>query len=446
MDTTVKNSFTTGPIVKPLLKFMLPVILALFLQAMYGAVDLLVVGRFATADISGVSTGSQALQTITNVIVSFAMGITVTIGQQLGAKEPETVSQTISTGILLFGIIGVILTIVMLIFAAPIASLLNAPKPVFNQTVGYLRICSMGSLIIIAYNLISSIFRGLGDSKTTLWTVMIACIFNIIGDLVLVAIFHMGAQGAAIATIVSQLISVILSIQIIRHKNLPFHIHLKMDKESLHRIIRVGFPIALQDFLVSLSFIAILMFVNALGITASAGVGIAEKVCAFIMLIPSAFMQSMSTFVAQNVGAHKVDRANKTLFYGILISLIFGITMSILTFHFRSNITGIFTTNPMVIKAGADYLEAYAIDCLLTCFLFCFVGFYNGVGQTIFVMIQGIVGAFGVRIPVAYVMSHQRPVSLFHIGLATPCSTLVQIIICLIVFHHMKTKLKESRT
>lgn len=188
------------------------------------------------------------------------------------------------------------------------------------------------------------------------------------------------------------------------------------------------------------------MFVNALGITASAGVGIAEKVCAFIMLIPSAFMQSISAFVAQNVGAHKVDRANKTLFYGILISLIFGITMSILTFHFRSNMAGIFTTNPMVIKAGADYLEAYAIDCLLTCFLFCFVGFYNGVGQTIFVMIQGIVGAFGVRIPVAYVMSHQRPVSLFHIGLATPCSTLVQIIICLIVFHHMKTKLKESRT
>lgn len=278
MDTTIKNSLTSGPIVKPLLKFMLPVILALFLQAMYGAVDLLVVGRFATtADISGVSTGSQALQTITNVIVSFAMGITVTIGQQLGAKQSEKVNQTIGTGILLFGIIGVILTIVMLIFAAPIASLLNAPKPAFNQTVGYLRICSMGSLIIIAYNLISSIFRGLGDSKTTLWTVMIACIFNIIGDLVLVAIFHMGAQGAAIATIVSQLISVILSIQIIRHKNLPFHIHLKMDKESLHRIIRVGFPIALQNFLVSLSFLAILMFVNALGVTASAGGGIAEK-------------------------------------------------------------------------------------------------------------------------------------------------------------------------
>lgn len=157
-------------------------------------------------------------------------------------------------------------------------------------------------------------------------------------------------------------------------------------------------------------------------------------------------MQSMSAFVAQNVGAHKIDRANKTLYSGIVISLVFCILMSFLTFHLRTNMTSIFTAHTAVMAAGADYLEAYAIDCLLTCFLFCFVGFYNGVGQTIFVMIQGIVGAFGVRIPVAYVMSHQRPVSLFHIGLATPCSTLVQIILCLIVFHHMKTKLKESRT
>lgn len=429
MDTTVKNSFTTGPIVKPLLKFMLPVILDLFLQAMYGAVDLLVVGRFATAaDISGVSTGSQVLQTITNVIVSFAMGITVSIGQQLGAKQTEKVNQTIGTGIVLFGILGVILTICMFVFASPIASLLNVPKAAFHQTVGYLRIC------------------GLGDSKTPLWTVMIACVCNIIGDLILVALLHLGVQSAAIATVISQLSSVLLSIQIIRKMNLPFEMHLQIHKESLHRIIRVGFPIARQDFLVSLSFIAILMFVNALGVTASAGVGIAEKVCAFIMLILSAFMQSMSAFVAQNVGAHKIDRANKTLYSGIVLSLVFGILMSFLTFHFRSNMAAIFTTNPMVIKAGADYLEAYAIDCLLTCFLFCFVGFYNGVGQTVFVMVQGIIGAFCVRIPVPYVMSHQRPVSLFHIGLATPCSTIIQIVLCLIVFHHMQTKLKESRT
>lgn len=304
----------------------------------------------------------------------------------------------------------------------------------------------MCSFIIIAYNLISSIFRGVGDSKTPLWTVLIACIFNMISDLILLAIFHLGAQGAAIATVDSQLISVILSIQIIRHKNLPFHIHLKINKESLLQIIRVGLPIALQDFLVSLSFIAILMFVNALGMSASAGVGIAEKVCAFIMLIPSAFMQSMSAFIAQNIGAHKIDRANKTLYSGIFISLLFGVWMSFLTFHFRANMTGIFTTNASVMAAGADYLEAYAIDCLLTCFLFCFVGFYNGVDQTVFVMIQGIVGAFCVRIPIAYYMSQQRPVSLFHIGLVTPCSTIIQILLCLIVFPHVQTILKERAT
>lgn len=444
-----EHNFTEGKIIAPLLRFMLPVLAALFLQAMYGAVDLLVVGQFATsADVSGVSTGSQLTQTINNLITSFAMGITVTLGQQIGQGRREDAGKTVGTGIVIFAAFGVLLTILLVAGGAALADLLNAPEEARSITISYIRICGIGQLVIVAYNLIGSIFRGIGDSATPLIAVAIACVCNIFGDLLLVAGFHMGAAGAAIATVVSQLISVVISLWIIRRKTLPF----AFTMEDIHhpvkrlgaRIIRVGFPIALQDFLVSMSFLVILAIVNSLGVTASAGVGVAEKVCAFIMLVPSAFMQSMSAFVAQNIGAGKQKRALLTLRYGIMISFLFGAVMFYLAFFHGSTLSGIFSKDAEVIAASADYLKAYAIDCLLTCFLFCLVGYYNGCGNTFLVMAQGIIGAFCVRIPVAFLMRSVKPVSLFHIGLATPCSTFVQIIICITALVILQRRAKAS--
>lgn len=430
-------NFTEGKIITPLLRFMLPVLAALFLQAMYGAVDLLVVGQFASsADVSGVSTGSQLTMTINNLITSFAMGITVTLGQQIGQGRREESGRTIGTGICIFVIFGLFLTLLLTAGAGMLADILNAPEEAREITISYIRICGVGQLVIVAYNLIGAIFRGIGDSTTPLISVAIACVFNIIGDLLLVAVCHMGGAGAAIATVAAQLISVIVSLWIIRRKDLPFRFRLedvrRPVREIAKRVLRIGLPIALQDFLVSLSFLVILAIVNSLGLTASAGVGVAEKVCAFIMLVPVAFMQSMSAFVAQNIGAGKKKRALQTLRDGVLISFAFGAAMFYVAFFHGSLLAGIFTRDGQVIAAAADYLRAYAIDCLLTCFLFCFVGFYNGTGNSVLVMTQGIVGAFGVRIPVAFFMRQQEPVSLFHIGLATPCSTVAQILICVI--------------
>lgn len=443
------GNFTEGSIIKPLLAFMLPVLAAMFLQAMYGAVDLMVVGHFADAsEVSGVSTGSQITQTITNIITGFAMGITVVIGQQIGAGKTREVGRTIGTGVLLFGVIGIVLTAVIAFGAGALAKMMNAPEEAFRATRGYIFICGLGFIVIIGYNLISSIFRGIGDSKTPLIAVMIACICNIFGDLLMVAVFHLGAEGAAIATVAAQLISVILSLVILKRRGLPFEVHkedfLHFEGKTASRIVRVGIPIALQDFLVSLSFLVILAIVNSLGVTASAGVGVAEKVCAFIMLIPSAFMQAMSAFVAQNVGAGKLDRAKKTLVYGIGISLLFGVVISFFTFRFRMNLCGIFTTDPDVIAAGAEYLCAYAIDCILTCFLFCFIGYFNGLGETALVMIQGVAGAFAVRIPVAVAMSRQPEPSLFKIGLGIPCATVLQIIICIICYRYVQKKAERG--
>ena len=436
------NNFTEGAILPKLLKFMLPVLFAMFLQAMYGAVDLLVVGQFGTdADVSAVSTGSQIVMTLTNLIVSFSMGITVSVAQRIGQKRPEDAAQTIGTGLIIFAITGAIFTVISVIGAGALAYIMQAPEEAFDLTKSYIRVCGGGFLIITAYNLLGSIFRGLGDSKTPLIAVGIACVFNIIGDLLFVSVFHLGATGAALATVIAQLVSVIISLFIIRRTKLPFEFHksnLKIESIYAANIFRIGTPIALQDFLVGISFLVMLAIVNQLGVTASAGVGVAEKVCAFIMLVPLAFMQSMSAFVAQNYGAGYTDRAVKALKTGIAVSVFFGVVMFFITFFHGDLLAGIFSNKPDTVSDAWDYLKAYAIDCLLTCFLFCFIGFYNGIEKTKFVMIQGIIGAFLVRIPVAFLMQHIGNGSLFLIGLATPCSTILQIIMCYGVYIYFK--------
>lgn len=428
------TSFTEGKIMHPLLLFAVPVLPALFLQAMYGAVDLLIVGKFASsADVSAVSTGSQIMITLTNLISSFAMGTTILLGQQIGSGKKEEGGRTVGTAILLFAGIAVIMSVILVVFAPQVSSLMNAPEEAFQKTVNYIRICGGGMLVIVAYNLIGCIFRGLGDSRTPLITVAIACVFNVAGDLLLCAVFGMGTAGAAIATVFAQIVSVIVSFILISKKDLPFTIkkeNIRIHKTYLRKMTAFGAPIALQDLLVSISFLIILAIVNGMGVIASAGVGVAEKVCAFNMLISSAFMQTMSAFVAQNYGAGRLTRARKALHYGIAVSFSVGVVMFVITFFHGDILAGIFSSDPEVIAAAADYLKAYAIDCLFTAIFFCYTGFYNGIGRTRFVMIQGILGAFCVRVPVSYIMSIQPNTSLFHIGLATPMSSILQLILC----------------
>ena len=442
------HNFTDGPILSKLIRFSGPVLFALLLQATYGAVDLLVVGQFASsADVSAVATGSNIMMTLTGPLSSFAMGITVLLGRQIGSGSGKESGRTAGAGIALFTLLGVILTMVLAAFAEGIATVMHAPAEAFVQTASYVRICGGGILIIVFYNLIGSIFRGIGDSKTPLFAVMIACIFNIFGDLFLVAVCHLGAAGAAIATVFAQAVSVVISLVLIRRQTLPFDFDIRMihvSKRIWGQITTLGLPLAISDLLVGLSFMIIQAIVNSLGLVPSAGIGVAEKVCAFIMLVPSSFMQSMAAFTAQNLGAGKTGRALKALWYGIAASLAAGVVIGVFTFFRGDLLCGIFSKDPQVIAAGADYLRSYAIDCLFTAIFFVFIGYYNGLGLTGFVMIQGIVSAFGVRVPVSYFMSKRVPVSLFHIGLATPCSSLLQIIMCLACLYLLK-KRKDYR-
>lgn len=361
-DMDQKVTFTEGKILKSLILFAMPVLFALFLQAMYGAVDLLIVGKFASsADVSAVSTGSQIMMTLTNLVSSFAMGTTILLGQQIGSGKKKEGGRTVGTAILMFAVIAVIMTVLLVVFAPQLSSIMNAPAVAFDKTVGYVRICGGGMLVIVAYNLIGCIFRGLGDSRTPLLTVAIACVCNIAGDLLLCAGFHLGTEGAAIATVFAQVVSVVVSYLVIRKKELPFEMKrndLKMHGWTLKKMIGLGAPIALQDLLVSISFLIILAIVNSMGVTASAGVGVAEKVCAFIMLISSAFMQSISAFVAQNYGAGRIDRAKKALHYGAVVSFAIGVCMFFLAFFHGDAMAGIFSSDPDVVAAGSGLPES----------------------------------------------------------------------------------------
>lgn len=410
-----QNDFLNGSILPSLLRFAGPVLLALFLQAMYGAVDLIVVGKFAgTADISAVSTGSQAMQLVTSLLVGLTTGVTVLLGQKIGEGKPGEAGSVIGSAICLFVCVALGLTAVLVTLAAPFCRLLQVPEEAFVPTTQYVRICSAGTLFIVAFNVIGSVFRGLGDSKMPLITVAI---------------------------------SVVLSLLVIARRKLPFTFRkdqLRFDRPLTAGILRLGVPIALQDVLVGVSFLVILAIVNSLGLLQSAGMGIAEKVCAFVMLLPSAFSQSVSAFVAQNTGAAKPDRAKKALRYSVVTSLCISVFVFYFNFFHGDLLAGIFANDRAVILEAADYLKAYAIDCLLTSFLFCFVGYFSGLGKTVFVMAQGILGAFGVRIPVSFFMSRLPNVRLFYIGLATPCSTVVQVILCLAYYAHLSRREKAG--
>lgn len=442
------NDFTQGDIFLPLLRFSLPILAALILQTAYGAVDLWMVGRFATAaDVSAVSTGSQLMHTITCVVTGLTMGTTVMLGQTLGQGKGEEAGSIIGSSIALFSLIAALLTAFTILGAGWLARITQVPEEAIPPSLSYIRMCGAGLCFITAYNVFGSIFRGMGDSKTPLMTVAIACAVNVAGDYLLVAVLGLGALGAAIATVCAQGVSVAVSLLVVSRRGLGFPFSprdIRFHRVKVGRILRLGTPVALQDGLVSISFLVILSIVNSLGLVASAGVGVAEKLCGFIMLVPSAFSQSVTTFVAQNVGAGRLDRARKCLGQGILASLCFGVVIGYLSFFHGSVLAGLFNGDPAIVFAAADYLRAYAIDVLMTSFLFPFIGYFNGRGSTGFVMVQGLVGAFCIRIPVSFFMSRLLPVSLFRVGLATPCSSLAQILPCGGYFLWLRSKDKKA--
>ena len=441
-----QNNFLEGRILPPLIRFSIPLMLSLILQALYGGVDLAVVGHFSpTASVSAVATGSQVMQSATVLVTGLNMGVTVLLGQAIGAGERGRAGGVIAGQIRLFVPLALLLTGMMALFAPQAALLMNVPAEALEETIQYVRICSCGMIFITAYNAISGIFRGIGDSRSPFLFVSIACGVNVALDLLFVGVFEMAASGAALATVIAQCVSVLFSAAYIRRHPLPFDVSRASFRipHTSRAILKLGAPIALQDVLVNISFLIITSIVNSLGLIASASVGVAEKMFVFLSIVPMAFLSTLSAFVAQNVGAGNRLRAKKALYTAQRISFSFGVAMFLLTFFWGGPTASLFTRDPAVIAATAQYLRGCSFEYLILSLSFCFLGYFNGLGKTTFVMLQGLLSAFLVRIPMSIYLSRLPNTNMGIISIAVPVSALSSLILCLFYFFRLESSRKK---
>lgn len=426
---------TKGSVPKVLMQFAMPYLLANVLQALYGGADLFVVGRFDdAASVAGVAIGSQVMQTVTGIILGLTAGITVLIGIATGARDEKKAAATIGSAVWLFAIIGAVLTLLMTVWHDTIATAMHTPPEAMTDTRHYLLICSLGIPFIIGYNVVFGIMRGLGDSRSPLYFVALACVINIVLDFVLVGGCHMRAAGAATATIASQGISFAAALCYLHRKGFRFPFtrrDIRLNGILSKRIIKLGTPIALQDALINISFLIITVIVNRMGVTASAALGVVEKLIVFAMLPPVAISSAVAAMTAQNYGAGLTDRMNRCLKSGIGMALVFGTAFCIYSQFLPETLMSIFTNDVPVIELGAEYLHGYSIDCIIVSFVFCINSYFSGQGNSLFPMVHSLIATFLFRIPLSWIFSHIAPTSLFPMGFAPPLATMVSLAICL---------------
>ena len=436
-----KHNLTQGPVARGMIIFVLPYLLSCFMQTFYGMADLYVVGLFNGPEVtSAVAIGSQVMHMLTVIIVGLAMGTTVRLGRAVGAGKKEEAAKTVGTTIILFTLFSVVLMTILLVLAKGIVHVMMTPEDAVGDTMTYLIICFIGIPFIVAYNVISSIFRGMGDSRHPMYFVAIACAVNVILDFLLVGVFHLGASGAALATVCGQVVSVIISLFIIKKQSFGFSISRKvhLNKKILGDILKVGIPISLQDGLIQVAFVVITMIANSRGLVASAGVGIVEKLISFMFLVPSAFLSAISAITAQNMGADKPERARKSLRIGLLITVGWGILCCLYNQWLPQTLVGLFSKDPAVVEAGASYLRAYSFDCIFAAVHFCFSGFFCGAQKSGISFLHNIISIALIRIPGAYLASVWFPDTLYPMGWAAPLGSLLSALICVGFYYYYK--------
>ncbi len=434
----MEKNLTKGSVFKTVVYFSLPYLLSYFLQTLYGMADLFIVGQFNGVDsITAVSIASQVMHMITVMIVGLAMGATVMIGRAVGAGKHEEVSTVIGNTVALFMALSVIIMIVLLMVVKPIAAVMLTPPEAFGETVTYLTICMIGIPFITGYNIISSIFRGMGDSKSPMYFIGIACAANIVLDYLFIGVFKLGAAGAALGTTLSQSISVIISLTFIRKRKMGISLSrkdLKPKTEVILNLLKVGIPVALQDGFIQISFLIITIIANNRGLNDAAAVGIVEKIIGILFLVPSSMLSTVSVLSAQNAGAGKHDRARQTLWIGILITVVFGTISAVVMQFTAGSVIGLFTDNTKVILLGGQYMSSYVWDCIFAGIHFCFSGYFCAYGLSGISFIHNSISIICARIPLAYLASIYFADTLFPMGIAAPVGSIVSVVICISVF------------
>lgn len=441
----MEKNLTTGSVFRNIVYFSLPYLLSYFLQTLYGMADLYIIGQFNGVEcITAVSVGGQVMHMLTVMIVGLAMGSTVSIGKAVGAKHPERASEAVGNTVTLFMGVSVVCMAVLLVLVKPIVSLISTPEEAVSGTVTYLTICFVGIPFITAYNIISSIFRGLGDSKSPMYFIAVSCGANIALDYLFIGVFGMGTAGAALGTTLSQTISVILALPMILRQKTGMKLkkdHFKPQKETMGQILKIGIPVALQDGFIQIAFIVITVIANRRGLNDAAAVGIVEKIIGVVFLVPSTMLSTVSALSAQNIGAGKHDRAAKTLRYAVYITVGYGLAVSLVTQVIAAPVVGMFTEDAAVILLGKQYLIGYIWDCMFAGVHFSFSGYFCAYGMSGISFLHNFLSIVCVRIPGAFLASKYFPDTLFPMGLAAPGGSLLSVLVCAAAYIWMRRRL-----
>ena len=434
----MKRELTSGSVMKNLLFFSLPYLLSFFLQTLYGMADLLIIGQFGSvADTTAVSVGSQVMHMLTVMIVGLAMGATVNIGQAIGGRDSRRAALFTGNTVTLFMGLSSVLTLLLLVLRSAIVFAVSTPADAAAGTVDYLTICFIGIPFITAYNIISAVFRGMGDSKSPMYFIVVACAANIALDYLFIGALGMGPAGAALGTVLSQAISVIISLIVIKRRSTGLALtkaDIRPNKQIIGKILKIGVPVAMQDGFIQIAFMVITVIANRRGLNDAAAVGIVEKIIGFLFLVPSSMLSAVSALGAQNIGAQKPERARKTLLYAIFIAAGFGGTVAVIMQFLSGGAVSLFTDSAAVIRLGGGYLRGYAWDCLFAGIHFAFSGYFCACGKSGISFMHNIIAILLVRVPGSYLMSSMFPETLYPMGLATAAGSLLSALICAAAF------------
>ena len=443
----MERNLTSGSVLKNIAYFSLPYLLSYFLQTLYGLADLYIVGQFNGVDsITAVSIGSQVMHMLTVMIVGLAMGSAVTIGKAVGAKDVKQASCAVGNTVTLFMGVSAVIMVLLLMIVKPIMTVMSTPAEAMSGTVSYLTICFIGIPFITAYNIISSIFRGMGDSKSPMYFIAAACVINVGLDYLFIGVLGLGAAGAALGTTSAQTISVVISLIVIGKQKMGLALkkeHFKPQKDMMKQILKIGIPVMLQDGFIQVAFIVITVIANRRGINDAAAVGIVEKIIGIVFLVPSTMLSTVSALSAQNIGAGKHDRAELTLKYASCIVVIYGAAVSVVTQFISEPVVGLFTNDVLVITLGGQYLRGYIWDCIFAGIHFSFSGYFCAYGWSGISFLHNCISIVCARIPGAYLASKFYADTLFPMGLAAPAGSFLSVIICIAAFILLKQRMRN---
>ena len=432
----MEKNLTSGSVLKSILFFSLPYLLSYFLQTLYGMADLFIIGQFeGVASTTAVSIGSQVMHMITVMIVGLAMG----------AENKPRAARLIGNTVTLFMAGSVVLAAVLVGLVDPIVRIVSTPEQAVAGTRTYLIICFIGVPCITAYNIRASIVRGLGDSRSPMYFIAVACASNIALDYLFMGALHLGPAGAALGTTLSQLVSVIISLVVILRRKSGIHLSgadFKPERSALGEILSIGIPVMMQDGFIQVSFMIITIIANHRGLTDAAAVGIVEKIISFLFLVPSSMLSTVSALGAQNIGAGKHDRVDAILRYAIGIGLTFGLIVAVAVQFIAPSVVRPFTSDEAVVLAGVSYIRGYIFDCLFAGVQFSFSGYFCAYGKSGLSFLHNTLSILLVRVPGAYLASKFFPQTLLPMGLASACGSLFSILVCVIAYHWLKRQQK----